>query len=81
MAVGGYKAVHEKKLKIGKDVFVIGIDEMDFSRYMQPPLTTISINVMDTGKTAAYDLISLLEGRPFQLTLHPSIELIRRESC
>lgn len=81
MALGGYKALHEKKLKIGKDVFVIGIDEMDFSRYMQPPLTTISINVMDTGKTAAYDLISLLEGRPFGLTLHPSVEMIRRESC
>ncbi|MFD2670737.1 LacI family DNA-binding transcriptional regulator [Marinicrinis sediminis] len=40
-ALGVYRAVQEKGLRIGQDLAVLGIDNVKMGAYMYPPLTTI----------------------------------------
>lgn len=81
LALGGYKALQEHKLEIGKDISVIGIDNLSFTNFLNPPLTTVSLNIPLIGTTAAHALLSQIEGRNYPLTIHPPIHLIVRSSC
>lgn len=81
LALGGYKALQEHKLEIGKDISVIGIDNLSFTNFLNPPLTTVSLNISLIGSTVADALLSQIEGRSFPLTIHPPIHLIIRSSC
>lgn len=81
LALGSYQAFHEHAIKIGEDVSIIGIDNMPFSRFLNPALTTIALNPVLVGRSAAYALASqILQGRNFPLTIHPPVELIERKS-
>jgi DNA-binding LacI/PurR family transcriptional regulator len=42
LAVGGYRALSERGLRISQDIAVIGCDDTDEGRFLSPALTTIS---------------------------------------
>jgi len=46
-AMGAYKAVYEAGLKIPENVAILGIDNLPFSEYLHPPLTTIDQRVKE----------------------------------
>lgn len=81
LALGGYRALQEHKIEIGRDVSVIGINNFSFTKYLNPPLTTVSLNIPLIGITAANALLDQIQGRSYPLTIHPPIELIVRQSC
>ena len=56
MAVGAYKAVAEKGLKIPEDVSIVGFDDYPSAKYMFPSLTTIKVSTEFIGD-ATVDLI------------------------
>ncbi|MCD6222032.1 GntR family transcriptional regulator [bacterium] len=62
IAVGLYKACHEMNLKIPEDISVIGFDNLKFTEYMIPPLTTVSQEKKKMGKYAAKILMSRIKG-------------------
>lgn len=82
LAVGAMKALREHRLRVPKDVSLIGINDMETSRYLDPMLTTVAIPMREMGSHAAKMLIDRISGghkEPVKLIL-PST-LICRESC
>lgn len=61
MAMGCYKAIYEAGKKVPEDVSVIGFDDIQFSEYMNPPLTTVMQPTFDIGFTAAKFLVDAIE--------------------
>ncbi|HBP37144.1 MAG TPA: hypothetical protein DD640_00050 [Clostridiales bacterium] len=51
-AIGAMRAIKENGLAIPEDVSVVGFDNSDLSRYVQPPLTTFSLPLRRMGEMA-----------------------------
>ncbi|MDL0437385.1 MULTISPECIES: LacI family DNA-binding transcriptional regulator [unclassified Niallia] len=60
MAVGIYNYLQDKEYKIGKDVFLVGFDNIELAQYMVPRLSTISYSSYEWGCIAANNLLKLL---------------------
>jgi LacI family transcriptional regulator len=61
-AYGALNAIHAHGLNVPEDVSVIGFDDIDFSQFTKPPLTTIKISLTDLGHTAFRALQRVLRG-------------------
>jgi DNA-binding LacI/PurR family transcriptional regulator len=59
IAAGLYLAVRERGLSVPRDLSVIGFDDMDFARVLEPPLTTVALDAEQLGASG----FELLEGR------------------
>ncbi len=81
MAMGAYRAIKERGLRIPEDISVIGYDDVEYTSYMAPTLTTIKQPSFELGLSAAQTLINHLEEKtemPQVIKLVP--ELIVRSS-
>ena len=82
IAGGLYDYMRDKGIVVGRDVSVTGYDNQIMSAYMEPPLTTMQLPLVDLGMAAAQKLISILDGeeteKDFEKKL--SCELIERKS-
>lgn len=81
-AVGALKALKEHKFHVPRDVSIVGINDMETVRYLDPMLTTVHIPLDEMGKAVAKLLIDRIEGG-HKLAQKVSIpnQLIYRESC
>ena len=61
MAIGVYDYISETNLEIGKDVYVIGFDHTEISRYITPKLSTVDYSMYKWGEKAAMSIIKILE--------------------
>ncbi|WDR05647.1 LacI family DNA-binding transcriptional regulator [Devosia rhodophyticola] len=71
IAVGIYRALHERGLRIPDDIAVASFNDISVAQFLNPPLTTIRLPAEDIGKTAVDLLIERLDGS--DLTRHVSI--------
>lgn len=81
-AVGAMRAFQEAGLSIPNDISVIGIDDIEVSKYLIPPLTTIHIPIEEMGNIAAKVLIDRINGGhkiPLRVVLPFHLEV--RGSC
>ncbi len=81
-AMGALKALKEHKLKVPRDVSLIGINDMEAVRYLDPMLTTIHVPLEEMGKMTTKLLSDRIEGGhkiPTKIVIPSS--LISRESC
>ena len=82
MVLGALLAINKLKLRIPDDIAIVGFDEFDWARFLNPPLTTIKQPTFDIGKVAAKEIFRLIEKnsdiKPRNIILPP--ELIIRES-
>jgi LacI family transcriptional regulator len=62
MAIGAMRAVKEAGLTVGRDVSVIGHDNISASAFTEPALTTMELSMMDVGTRVADMLIALIGG-------------------
>ncbi|WP_295728505.1 ribose utilization transcriptional repressor RbsR [uncultured Limosilactobacillus sp.] len=53
LAIGLYRGLHERGLKIPEDLSVLGYDNIDLTEYVTPKLTTIQQPIMELGETSA----------------------------
>jgi LacI family transcriptional regulator len=80
MAIGFIRAMKEKNIKAPEDIAIIGFDDIQISKYLQPSLSTIGASRFLWGSVAATQLIDFLESeKPFQIYRIPT-KLIQRES-
>ena len=61
MAIGAIRAIKETRLKIPRDISIIGFDDIRFSGYCDPPLTTIHQPQAAIGEMAMQLMIEMLQ--------------------
>jgi LacI family transcriptional regulator len=66
MAMGAINQIQREGLTVGKDIAVVGFDDIPSAAYVNPPLTTIHQPIYDIGRQACAMLIDLVNGRTLQ---------------
>jgi LacI family transcriptional regulator len=79
-AIGAVRAIQDQGLQVPRDISVIGVDDLEFSAYVSPRLTTIRQPLISMGAAAASTLLRQIQGEdvPEETVLQP--ELVVRES-
>jgi len=80
IAAGLYLAVRERRLRVPRDLSVVGFDDMDFARVLEPPLTTVVLDAELLGATAFELLAARMAGRPTRRRIVLPAELLVRAS-
>ncbi|MBD8103902.1 MULTISPECIES: LacI family DNA-binding transcriptional regulator [Plantibacter] len=62
-AAGAAAAIAERGLRIGRDVSLVGTDNLDSSAYSIPPLTTFDTSSRSLGTIALRSLLALVDGQ------------------
>ncbi|HEY9104341.1 LacI family DNA-binding transcriptional regulator [Chitinimonas sp.] len=78
-AYGARLALYRRGIAVPDEVSIIGFDDLHYSSYTTPPLTTVRQPVYEVGRQAAESVLQMLAGlpaEPRQLLL----ELVERES-
>jgi LacI family transcriptional regulator len=82
VASGILAALRDSKYKIGLDISVVSIDDIESSKFESPPLTTVNVGAFELGQKAAKSLLELVEGgKKVRKTVFSGNKLIIRESC
>lgn len=61
MAIGAMKAAAEEGLRIPSDVSIVGFDDIGFSLYTNPPLTTVQRPIEQISRMGARKILELIE--------------------
>jgi DNA-binding LacI/PurR family transcriptional regulator len=82
LAVGAYRAIKSEGLSVPNDISIIGFDNVDFSCYMDVPLTTMAQPVQEIGETAVAVLLErILEPWKATQEIRLKTQIITRNSC
>jgi DNA-binding LacI/PurR family transcriptional regulator len=65
VAVGALQAAKIMGRKVPDDFAIVGFDDFDFSRYVDPPLTTVALPAYDMGRQAAELLLDFQQEEAF----------------
>ncbi len=79
MAIGAMNVLKQENIEIGKDMSVIGFDDIAVASMVTPKLTTIHQPILELGRTAASMLIKCLNGEEVSSRLF-DVKLVVRES-
>jgi LacI family transcriptional regulator/LacI family repressor for deo operon, udp, cdd, tsx, nupC, and nupG len=82
MTVGALEAIHQRKLKIPRDIAIIGFDDLPWAEALDPPLTVVRQPAYEVGQAAAELLIKRLND-PKRSETHLRLlpKLVIRNSC
>lgn len=81
MAIGVINYFNEVGIKMPKEIKIIGFDNIQLGRYIQPNLTTIDVNRVEWSKNLALSIVDAIEGRMDEITKYsPKYKIIRRQS-
>ena len=80
LALGAMRTVLSRGLRVPEDMAVSGFNDFDFSAFVEPALTTVSIPVYEMGRSAAATVVDALEGRPSEPLSAFPVEVILRAS-
>ena len=82
LAVGAYRAIKSEGLSVPEDISIIGFDNVDFSCYMEVPLTTMAQPIQEIGETAVNVLIErMLKPEKETQEIRLKTQMITRNSC
>lgn len=81
IAIGAMRAFKDKGYKIPEDISIVGFDNMSYSIYVDPPLTTVNVPKAYMGKVAAQRLIEIMkEEFHYPIKIEINTNLIIRKS-
>lgn len=81
VAYGVYSALQARGLVPGKDIAVVGFDDLEDSRLMSPALTTVRVRAEDIGQMACERLQQWRLDKTMPDSALVDIELVIRSSC
>ncbi|WP_310735616.1 LacI family DNA-binding transcriptional regulator [Cohnella herbarum] len=82
IAFGAMKGLAELKLRVPRDVSLIGFDDLKLSEFMMPPLTTVRRFRYDISQLIVKMLTELITNKNIsEVNISLKTELIERESC
>ncbi|TQK50170.1 LacI family transcriptional regulator [Streptomyces sp. SLBN-118] len=80
-ALGAYQALKEHRLRVPSDVSVVGFDDVHFTPWTSPPLTSVRQPLRDMGALATRMLVTLVNGgQPPVARIELATNLVVRES-
>jgi len=81
VALGVLSACPELGVKAGRDLRVVGFDDIEDCQDSYPPLTSVSCNIPDFAKSAAEQILAWVkDGVVPQMTARSPVQLIKRAS-
>lgn len=81
MAIGALSALREHGLRVPEDIAIAGFDDIPMARFMNPPLSTVHVDISKLGELATtLFLSSLQEGNHSRQQLQLSTTLVLRSS-
>ncbi len=80
MGLGAVKALKELSYRIPEDVQIIGFDNVTFSQFCSPTLSTIQQPTVEMGRKAAEMLIQMIHGEKINKNIRLQPRLILRET-
>ncbi len=80
-AVGAILALQQAGRSVPNDVAVVGFDDLPFSRFIQPPLTTVRVPIEQVGRQAVQQLVSYIHNHKYEQEILLPTELVIRQSC
>ena len=80
-AMGIYKALQEKKIRVPEDISVAGYDDTFYSEMMAPQLTCISYNLKNYAELIMDTIINLINKNDTEKVRYVPTDLVVRGSC
>ncbi len=80
LAIEVYRLLVSLGKKPGFDIGVTGFDDMPRAALMDPPLSTVRLDMYEYGKAAAGEAVRMAENKPRKVYVFPS-RFILRSSC
>jgi len=83
MAVGALSALREARLRVPDEIAVAGFDDIPMARYVEPPLSSVHVDISALGARAATLLLAAMQhpgGRENRREIVPTA-LVMRRSC
>jgi DNA-binding LacI/PurR family transcriptional regulator len=81
MAIGLLRACAECRVRVPRDLSIVGWDDVPYASLVTPPLTTVRVPRYELGRAAAASLLDLMADRPAAAHGPLPLQLIRRQSC
>jgi DNA-binding LacI/PurR family transcriptional regulator len=82
LAIAVMHVARTRGLRIPEDLSVVGVDDIEAGRFMDPPLTTAPFPAQELGQVAAEKLLRLIEGEQVErVTTLPAAPIIARGSA
>ncbi|NMA48319.1 MAG: LacI family transcriptional regulator [Tissierellia bacterium] len=82
MSLGVYEAIKSSGLRIPEDISIIGFDDIEVSKYLQPPLTTVRVSLLEMAFIATNNLIQAIDEEiNYYISYNIPVELVIRKSC
>jgi len=82
VAMGATRALALRGITVGRDIAVVGFDDIIDAEHNAPPLTTVSADTREMGMRCAEGLLGLIRHEdPAGLSFAGDARLIVRESC
>ena len=83
MAWGAMEALKDRKMKIPQDMGIVGYDNIDFSNFLYPTLTTVENPIREMSHKAVHLLLDAMENdRNLEgMSIMANASLVERNSC
>jgi DNA-binding LacI/PurR family transcriptional regulator len=75
LAIGSYRTIHAAGRAVGRDVSVVGFDDIPMAEWLEPPLTTVRQPRREMGRIAVEILLAVLHGdaAPALVVVQPTL--------
>lgn len=81
MAISAIKAVFDSNLKVPDDISIVGFDDIEFSEYSTPSITTVKRPIEEMSIMAGKKLIEIINSGVYnEETIHIKTDIILRNS-
>jgi len=83
LAIGALCATHEAGLAVPGDISIMGVDDVDISRFSYPPLTTIRQSITGLATLGLELLLGMLNGKepePPRIVMEPAL-VVRKSTA
>ncbi|MEO1235725.1 MAG: LacI family DNA-binding transcriptional regulator [Planctomycetota bacterium] len=80
MALGAIRCLAQRGVRVPNEVSVVGFDDIPYSRYVTPALTTVHLPFYEAGNLACEKLVQRIRGQDHRVNETLSTHLVLRES-
>jgi len=81
MATGAMRAVEDFGLTVGKDVPIVGFDDVPLASLVSPALTTVKQPIKEIGEEAAKILVDKISGKNVKSKIFDVSLIVRKSTC